>query len=50
MATTRRRRTKEEIARQREKLKVRAALVSEQEKKEIATDNIRALRIKLRNM
>jgi hypothetical protein len=50
MAQMRRRRTKEEIARQREKLKVRAQLVAEQEKKEVATDNIRMLRQKLRGM
>lgn len=50
MATTRRRRTKDEIARQREKLKVRAQLVQEQERKETAMDNIRMLRNKLRGM
>lgn len=50
MASVRRRRTKEEIARQREKLKVRANLVAEQERKETAMDNIRMLRNKLRGM
>lgn len=50
MATVRRRRTQQDIARAREKLKVRAQLVTEQEKKELAMQNIRNLRIKLRGM
>lgn len=50
MPATRRRRTKEEIARQRNKLKVRAEIVSEQEKQELAREKIKALRMRLRGM
>jgi len=50
MAQARRRRTKEEIARQRNKLKVRAEIVAEQEKQESAREKIKALRMRLRSM
>lgn len=50
MASQRRRRTQQDIARARDKLKIRAQIVTEQEKKEQAMNNIRMLRTKVRGM
>lgn len=50
MATTRRRRTKQDISQARERLKVRAQIVDQQVAKEKAIDQIKALRAKLRSM